>query len=60
VREGKVVKVTSCPESVVNGINLCAKGRFGYDYIHHKDRLTTPLIRKNGKLKKLPGKKLTS
>jgi len=52
VREGKVVKVTSSPESIVNGINLCAKGRFGYDYIHHKDRLTTPLIRKNGKLKK--------
>jgi formate dehydrogenase alpha subunit len=52
VKEGKVVKVTSNSESVVNGINLCAKGRFGYDYIHHKERLTTPLIRKNGKLKK--------
>jgi len=52
VKEGKVVKVTSNPESIVNGINLCAKGRFGYDYIHHKDRLTTPLIRKKGKLKK--------
>jgi formate dehydrogenase alpha subunit len=52
VKEGQVVKVTSNSESVVNGINLCAKGRFGYDYIHHKDRLTTPLIRKNGKLEK--------
>jgi len=54
IKDGKVVKVTSNPESVVNGINLCVKGRFGYDYIHSKDRLTTPLIkRKNGKLEKV-------
>ncbi len=50
VKDGKVVKVTSNPNSVVNGINLCVKGRFGNDYIHKEDRLTTPLIRKNGKL----------
>jgi predicted molibdopterin-dependent oxidoreductase YjgC len=29
---------------------LCVKGRFGYDYLWHPDRLTTPLIRRNGKL----------
>ncbi|OGD31166.1 formate dehydrogenase, partial [Candidatus Atribacteria bacterium RBG_16_35_8] len=53
VKEGKVVKVTSNPENVVNGINLCVKGRFGYDYIHRDDRLTTPLIKKNGKFEKV-------
>ena len=52
IKEGQVVKITSNSESVVNGMNLCAKGRFGYDYIHHEDRLTYPLIRKNGKLEK--------
>jgi len=52
VKDGKVVKVTSNPDSVVNGLNLCVKGRFGYDYIHREDRLTTPLIRKHGKLEK--------
>ena len=52
VKEGKVIKVTSSPESVVNGINLCVKGRFGYDYIHRGDRLTTPLIKKKGKFEK--------
>jgi len=52
VKEGKVVKVTSNPESIVNGINLCVKGRFGYDYIHRDDRLITPLIKKNGKFEK--------
>ena len=29
---------------------LCVKGRFGYTFVQHEDRLTTPLIRKNGKL----------
>jgi len=24
------------------------KGRFGYDYVNHEDRLTTPLIKKDG------------
>ena len=50
IKDGKVVKVTSNPDSVVNGINLCVKGRFGHDYIQRDDRLTTPLIRNNGKL----------
>lgn len=27
---------------------LCVKGRFGFDYVHHRQRLTTPLIRKAG------------
>ncbi|MGH6990455.1 MAG: 2Fe-2S iron-sulfur cluster-binding protein, partial [Stellaceae bacterium] len=31
-----------------NHQRLCVKGRFGFDYIHHPDRLTKPLIRKDG------------
>jgi len=31
-----------------NGGRLCVKGRFGFDYIHHPDRLTVPLVRKTG------------
>ncbi|MBI2798879.1 MAG: formate dehydrogenase subunit alpha [Gammaproteobacteria bacterium] len=27
---------------------LCVKGRYGFDYIHHAARLTTPLIRRDG------------
>lgn len=34
----------------VNGIWICDKGRFGYHYVESEDRLTQPLIRKNGKL----------
>jgi len=29
---------------------LCVKGKFGYNFINHKDRLTKPLIRKDGVL----------
>ena len=31
-----------------NNNRLCVKGRFGFDYIHHADRLTKPLIRREG------------
>ncbi len=36
-----------------NKSRLCVKGRYGFDYIHHPDRLTTPLIRRKG-LEKTP------
>ncbi|MEE8234266.1 MAG: molybdopterin-dependent oxidoreductase, partial [Gammaproteobacteria bacterium] len=29
-----------------NKSRLCVKGRYGFDYVHHADRLTTPLIRR--------------
>jgi formate dehydrogenase major subunit len=29
-----------------NDGRLCVKGRFGFDYIHHPDRLTVPLVRR--------------
>src|SRR5207249_6914139 len=29
---------------------LCVKGRFGFNYVHARDRLTTPLIRRGGEL----------
>src|SRR5215207_5788746 len=31
-----------------NQNRLCVKGRFGFDYVHHSDRLTKPMIRKEG------------
>src|SRR5215472_3933746 len=31
-----------------NSSRLCVKGRYGFDYIQHKHRLTKPLIRKPG------------
>jgi len=48
VKDGKVIGVTSNLTSVVNGRLTCVKGRFGIDYVHSPERLTTPLIKKNG------------
>ncbi len=48
VRDDKVIGVTSNSDSPVNGRMLCVKGRFGFDLIHNPERLTTPLIKKDG------------
>jgi len=49
VKDNKVVGITSC-DGDVNGRALCVKGRFGYGFIHHPERLTSPLIKKDGQL----------
>jgi predicted molibdopterin-dependent oxidoreductase YjgC len=53
VKDGKVVKVTTprWNASAPNHGSLCIKGRFGYDFLDHPDRLTKPLIRVDGELK---------
>ncbi|MGX9354769.1 formate dehydrogenase subunit alpha [Roseobacteraceae bacterium S113] len=45
VKDGKVKYVEGINGPANEG-RLCVKGRFGYDYIHHNHRLTTPLIRR--------------
>jgi formate dehydrogenase major subunit len=37
-------------DSPANEGFLCVKGRFGFNFIKHPDRLKTPLIRKDGEL----------
>ncbi len=32
----------------VNGYFLCDRGRFGYEFVNHKERIRQPLLRKNG------------
>jgi formate dehydrogenase alpha subunit len=43
----RVVYAQGYAEAPVNGEFLCAKGRFGWDFAQHPDRLTRPLIRKD-------------
>lgn len=50
IKENVVYRVTSPFDAPANHGNLCVKGRFGYDFIHSKDRLTKPLMRKGGEL----------
>jgi len=53
VKVGKIVKVTTPRWNAPppNYGSLCIKGRFGYDFIDHPDRLTKPMIRIDGELK---------
>ena len=48
VRGSSVVNVRGDTENPVNKGRLCVKGRFGYEFINHPDRLTSPLIKKDG------------
>jgi formate dehydrogenase major subunit/formate dehydrogenase alpha subunit len=41
----QIIRVTSNPKAPVNGMHLCVKGRYGYDFVHHPDRLTSPMVR---------------
>lgn len=50
VKDGKVVGVAPDFDAPVNQGHLCVKGRFGWDFIHSDKRLTTPLVRKEGRL----------
>jgi len=48
VKDNKVIQVASNWEGAANKGWTCVKGRFGWDYVESQERLTTPLIRKNG------------
>jgi formate dehydrogenase major subunit len=50
VKDNHIVRVEG-RGGPANEERLCVKGRFGFDYVHHRHRLTKPLIRKKGVLK---------
>ncbi len=50
-REGEVKHVFSDPEKGPSDGNLCVKGRFGWDFIDHPERIKAPLLRVNGTFK---------
>src|SRR5258708_8289099 len=46
----EIVRGDNRDKSGINNDFLCIKGRYAFDFAHSKERLTRPLIRKNGKL----------
>ena len=46
----RIIEMLDDPDNQSSVGMLCVKGRFGYTFVHHQDRLTTPLVRRNGKL----------
>jgi predicted molibdopterin-dependent oxidoreductase YjgC len=47
-KDGKIVGARAPLGKGPNYGNLCAKGRYGWSFAEHPDRLTTPLIRREG------------
>ena len=45
MRGNEIVKVTGADGAANHGFT-CVKGRFGYDYVNHADRLSKPLMRR--------------
>ena len=50
VKDNKVLTTIYDEEQGFHKGQLCVRGRFGYQFINSEKRLTTPLIKKNGRL----------
>jgi NADH-quinone oxidoreductase subunit G len=50
VRNSEILRANNRDSSGVNGEFLCGKGRFGFDFTNHAERVRQPLVRRNGKL----------
>lgn len=50
VRNDQIERGNNRDRSGINNEFLCVKGRYAFDFHRHPDRLTSPLVRKDGKL----------
>ncbi len=50
VRNNEILRANNRDRSGVNGEFLCGKGRFGFDFTSHAERIRQPLVRRNGTL----------
>ncbi len=49
-RGEEILSIQAAKDAEVNQGHTCLKGRYAFGFYNHKDRLRTPLLRKNGKL----------
>lgn len=49
-RDGEVMRTRARENRDVNDVWMCDKGWFGYEFTDHPDRLTKPLVRRDGVL----------
>jgi NADH-quinone oxidoreductase subunit G len=52
-RNDRIIRGNNRDSSGVNGEFLCIKGRYGFDFYDHPERLQAPLVRNNGKLEEV-------
>ena len=50
VKNNTIMEITADPEQAPNYGALCVKGRFAFNFIQSRERLTRPLVRRNGTL----------
>jgi formate dehydrogenase beta subunit len=50
IKDGRIVRVVPDPNGPANKGQACVKGKFGLEFVGHPDRLTSPLIKKDGRL----------
>lgn len=53
-KDEQIYRITSRRNNGVDEGFLCDKGRFGFEFVNHPDRLRHPMIKKNGKLTEAP------
>ncbi len=53
VRNDHIIRGNNRDRSGINGEFLCIKGRYGFDFYDHPERLQAPLIRVNGRLEEV-------
>ncbi len=51
VTQGRVSAISAIESAQVNQGHCCLKGRYAFEFVHHPDRLDSPMIRRNGVLK---------
>ena len=50
LKEDRIIEVLPSEKNEVNRGQACVKGRFGiHEFVHHPERLTTPLVKRDGK-----------
>ncbi len=50
LKDNRIIEVNPQLENEVNRGQACVKGRFGIqEFVHHPERLTAPLVKRNGK-----------
>ena len=48
IRKDRIIRVMPGRDGPVNNGQACVKGKFGLEFVHDPNRLTSPLIRRNG------------
>lgn len=53
IKNNEVVSITAPYDSEVNQGHTCLKGRYAFKFYNHKERLRSPLIKRNGKFEEV-------